>query len=129
MRSTRSWQRLNLKICKYREHLTFNIKCRNYELIPNSLKVKPFDFCKLGFKYAKEYSLKCLKIRVIECRKKLFNMKKEKEITVKNLANVLSEYLFKNLELKYDKLTYNIKYKQRTKLKNKFNLMLEQKKY
>jgi hypothetical protein len=56
-------------------------------------------------------------------------MKKEKEITVKNLANVLSEYLFKNLELKYDKLTYNIKYKQRTKLKNKFNLMLEQKKY
>jgi hypothetical protein len=87
LQSTRCWQRLSIKIGKHEEHLTFNIKCRKYELIPSSLKVKPFDLCELGYKYAKDYSLKCLKVRVLECRKKLFYMKKKVESIVKELKN------------------------------------------
>jgi hypothetical protein len=59
----------------HEEYLTFNVKCRKFELILKILKVKPFDFTPLAFKYAKEYSLNCIKVRTLDLRKKLFNMR------------------------------------------------------
>ncbi len=49
LRSTRCWERLKKKIVSHEEYLTFNVKCRKFELIPKTLKVKPFDFIPLAF--------------------------------------------------------------------------------
>jgi hypothetical protein len=62
-------QRTEIKIVKNEEHLTFNIKCIRNEVIPKTIKAKVFDYVPLAHKYAREYSLKCLKVRILETRK------------------------------------------------------------
>ncbi len=88
--------------------------------------MKPFDFTPLAFKYAKEYSLNCIKVRILDLRKKLFNMRLKNDKLKQELEKVLPHNLVKDIEWTFNNSANTTKYKKRSELKNKYNLMLEQ---
>ena len=79
LQCSRKFEKIGLKISKSYCDLQFNHRCKSEGLIPKSFQFSPPIRTKRGFKLARQYSNKFLKLRITECHIKIEQLKQVKK--------------------------------------------------
>ena len=75
LQCSRKFEKIGLKISKSYCDLKFNHRCKSEDLVPKSLQFSPPIRTKRGFKLARQYSNKFLKLRITDCHIKIEQLK------------------------------------------------------
>ena len=75
----RRLNKIMLKITRQKCHLFFNHRCKDRQLLPPSLKIRPPVQCPKGYKLAKNTSLQFLKLRIEHSHKQIRKLNYEKD--------------------------------------------------
>ena len=79
LQCSRKFEKIGLKTSKSYCDPQFNHRCKSEGLIPKSLRFSPPIRTKRGFKLAREYDNKFLKLRITECHIKIEQLKQVKK--------------------------------------------------
>ena len=121
----KKWERECTKLTRYREHLTFNIKCLKNNLIPISLTVKPINNLHISKQAAYKCSIQYLKSRIIQTRLKIKNISITCNKLCNNLNKIYSKQVIAILNKRINKTCNTVKYKYRNSQKVKFYNLLK----
>ena len=121
LRLSRLWEKTMMKVVKYKEHVTFNKKCYDNEIIPDSLKVKSFDNIPASHRAAKICSLTFVKNRINHAKKKLNYLTRKANNYLNDLSSKLSSKYIKLIKLRAEIFFERMKVKTRLRQKKKFS--------
>ena len=115
-----------VKTSKYKEHLNFNKKCFDQELIPKALRVKSVDNIPASHRAAKICSLTFVKNRIQSCKLKLKELYRNNELNAESVRNILPKHIFNQIENRLNKKCQVVKLKTRLRQKAKFSRLKSQ---
>ena len=73
----RHYTRTSINVCKEYEHLRFNHRCKNENILPKSLHFRPPVKTNKGYKIAKNFGKQFLNLRISESHHKIVRLKSE----------------------------------------------------
>ena len=118
------WERDMVKISKFKEHLTFNYKCFQNNIIPKTLQVKSKDNIKASHEAARICSLAFLKNRIFQSKQKLKYLYKSTSKNFDKMTNLLPPQLINLVKDRTHKKCEYFKLKYRNRQKTKFNKLI-----
>ena len=86
----RSFNKIMLNTARHRRHLHFNHRCKDLQVLPPSLRIKPPVRTPKGWKLAKNVGLQFLKLPIEETHKKIRSLTREKEFALDFLRSRLA---------------------------------------
>ena len=104
LRQSRLWEGVVKKVVKYKEHIVFNNKCYDNQLIPKTIQVKSFDNIPASHKAAKICSLTFIKNRISQAKKKLNYLTRKSDKIMNNLKKQLPIDIINMVKCRADKL-------------------------
>ena len=98
LQKARSFNKIMLKTARHRRHLHFNHRCKDLQVLPTSLRIKPPVRTPKGWKLTKNMGFQFLKLRIEETHKKIRSLTREKELALDFLRSRLTTCDFKHLK-------------------------------
>ena len=101
----RRLNKIMLKITRQKSHLLFNHRCKDRQLLPPSLRIRPPVQCPKGYKLAKNAGFQFLKLRTEQSHKQIRKLNYEKDKQTEFLRSKMEpgdlewiEALFRDLQ-------------------------------
>ena len=98
MRHSRRYINTSLKITRQHQHITFNNRCKRYQVIPRSLRVKALVNTEEGRRIAVRTSFRFLYARVRECYRTLKKLEQDSQLQRRELTLVMDSEMLKHLD-------------------------------
>lgn len=95
---TLTFNKIMLKTARHRRHLHFSHRCKDLQVLPPSLRIKPPVRTSKGWKLSKTVGFQFLKLRIEDTHKKIRTLTREKEFALDFLRSRLTTSDLEHLE-------------------------------
>ena len=98
LQKARTFNKIMLKTARHRRHLHFSHRCKDLQVLPPSLRIKPPVRTPKGWKLTKNVGFQFLKLRIEDTHKKIRTLTREKELALVFLRSRLTTSDLEHLE-------------------------------
>ena len=123
LQSVRYYVSTGIRLAKQREHLTFNLRCKQLRLSTSSLSVKPLVRTAEGYQIAKQTSFRFLCARINENVRNIENLEHDIFFQKRQLEFVLEERLFQAVHQHMSRKASNISNECRSRMKRRIDFL------